>query len=229
MQATRMQVKPALASSFFTGSRMRLQCFSTRVVRPTVTAVRAAAAAAAETEERYRLNNLSPQPGARKQKNRKGRGYGAGQGGTCGFGMRGQKSRSGSGIRPGFEGGQTPLYRRLPKLRGIAGGMGAGIPDYIVVNLSDLGAFGEGDEVSLESLQQRGLLNLSGRDSRLPLKVLGEGELHAPLTIKAAKFSASAAEKIEAAGGKAVLVPQKAKWTRKAAAAKKAAAEAAKK
>ena len=74
----RLQVKPALASSFFTGSRMRLQCFSTRMVRPTVTAVRAAAAAA-ETEERYRLNNLSPQPGARKQKNRKGRGYGAGQ------------------------------------------------------------------------------------------------------------------------------------------------------
>ena len=81
---TSLQVKPALTSSFFTGSRMRLQCFSTRMVRPTVTAVRAAAAAAAETDERYRLNNLSPQPGARKQKNRKGRGYGAGQVNTGG-------------------------------------------------------------------------------------------------------------------------------------------------
>lgn len=130
--------------------------------------------------------------------------------------MRGQKSRSGSGIRPGFEGGQTPLYRRLPKLRGIAGGergcgthrpavvhagrgmciaggnelalpataahlvkvcvpglagMGAGVPDFIVINLSDLKAFGEGEVVSLESLQEKRILNLSGRDARLPLKV----------------------------------------------------------
>lgn len=71
---------------------------------------------------RLRLDNLGPQPGSRKNRNRKGRGHAAGQGGSCGFGMRGQKSRSGPGVRRGFEGGQMPLYRRLPKLRGIAGG-----------------------------------------------------------------------------------------------------------
>ena len=77
--------------------------------------------------------------------------------------MRGQKSRSGSGIRPGFEGGQTPLYRRLPKLRGIAGGMGAGLPDFVTVNLKDLSAFGEGEEVSLEALEvRRGCLCVRG-------------------------------------------------------------------
>lgn len=94
------------------------------------------------------------------------------QGGSAGFGMRGQKSRSGSGIRPGFEGGQTPLYRRLPKLKGIAGGMGAGLPDFNVVNLLQLEQrYAEGEEVSLESLEEKRVLNLSGRESRLPLKV----------------------------------------------------------
>lgn len=72
---------------------------------------------------RLRLDNLGPQPGSRKKAKRKGRGHAAGQGGSCGFGMRGQKSRSGPGVRRGFEGGQMPLYRRLPKLRGIAGGI----------------------------------------------------------------------------------------------------------
>ena len=93
------------------------------------------------------------------------------QGGTAGYGMRGQKSRSGSGIRPGFEGGQTPLYRRLPKLKGIAGGMGAGLPDYVVVNLSQLKAFADGETVSLEALEEKRIVNLSGRETRLPLKV----------------------------------------------------------
>lgn len=74
------------------------------------------------TTERLRLDNLGPQPGSRKNRKRKGRGHAAGQGGSCGFGMRGQKSRSGPGARIGFEGGQTALYRRIPKLRGIAGG-----------------------------------------------------------------------------------------------------------
>ena len=77
---------------------------------------------AQQFDERFRLDNLAPEPGARRKKQRVGRGYGAGQGGSCGDGMRGQKARSGGGIRPGFEGGQMPLYRRLPKLRGIAGG-----------------------------------------------------------------------------------------------------------
>lgn len=72
--------------------------------------------------ERFRLDNLGPQPGSRKKGKRKGRGISAGQGASCGFGMRGQKSRSGPGVRKGFEGGQMPLYRRIPKLRGIAGG-----------------------------------------------------------------------------------------------------------
>lgn len=79
-------------------------------------------AAPAIQNVRFRLNNLGPQPGATKKRKRKGRGHSAGQGGSCGFGMRGQKSRSGPGVRKGFEGGQMPLYRRIPKLRGIAGG-----------------------------------------------------------------------------------------------------------
>ncbi|KAF3646574.1 50S ribosomal protein L15 [Capsicum annuum] len=123
---------------------------------------------------RFRLNNLGPQPGATKNRKRKGRGHSAGQGGSCGFGMRGQKSRSGPGVRKGFEGGQMPLYRRLPKLRGIAGGMHAGLPKYLPVNLKDIaeGGFQEGEEVSLESLKQKGLINPSGRERRLPLKVM---------------------------------------------------------
>ncbi len=102
-----------------------------RVQPPRAARVAVVQCVAEDESERLRLNNLSPQEGARRKKTRKGRGYGAGQGGTAGYGMRGQKSRSGSGIRPGFEGGQTPLYRKLPKLRGIAGGMGHGLPDYV--------------------------------------------------------------------------------------------------
>ncbi|KAL4419183.1 hypothetical protein ABPG77_007773 [Micractinium sp. CCAP 211/92] len=216
-----MQVQ-ARTSTFSGQQLVTRRPFVARAARPSVAVVQAAAAT--EESERLRLNNLSPQPGSKKNKNRKGRGYGAGQGGTAGFGMRGQKSRSGSGIRPGFEGGQTPLYRRLPKLKGIAGGMGAGLPDYVVVNLSQLSKFAEGEEVSLESLEEKRIVNLSGRESRLPLKVLGTGELHAPLTIKAAAFSASAKSKIEAAGGQAVELPQKPTWTRQLHEARVAAA-----
>ncbi|PRW33874.1 50S ribosomal chloroplastic [Chlorella sorokiniana] len=221
-----MQVAPARVASSFSGKQLQARCFVARpAARPVLAVVCQAAAAAAEAEQdRLRLFNLSPQPGSKKAKNRKGRGYGAGQGGSAGFGMRGQKSRSGSGIRPGFEGGQTPLYRRLPKLKGIAGGMGAGLPDFVVVNLAQLDAkFGEGDEVSLESLESKGVLNLSGREARLPLKVLGTGELSKKLVIKAAAFSESAKQKIEAAGGTAEELPQKPKWTRALAAAKAAA------
>lgn len=215
-----LQALPSTTSTFFTGNKIQQRPAPLlRAARLTTTDVNATAAA---EDERLRLNNLSPQPGSKRPKNRKGRGYGAGQGGTAGFGMRGQKSRSGSGIRPGFEGGQTPLYRKLPKLRGIAGGMGAGLPDYVTVNLRDLKAFAEGEEVSLESLKEKRILNLSGRDERLPLKVLGTGELNAPLKVHAASFSASAKAKIEAAGGQAVEVPQREKWTRAAAEAKQA-------
>ncbi|EIE23535.1 ribosomal protein L15 [Coccomyxa subellipsoidea C-169] len=182
----------------------------------------------AEPAERLRLNNLSPQPGARRPNKRKGRGYGAGQGGSCGFGMRGQKSRSGSGTRPGFQGGQTPLYRQMPKLRGIAGGMSAGIPRFVTVNLRQLNEkFQEGEEVSLETLQQKNLLNLSGREASLPLKILGDGELKLSLKVHATQFSASARTKIEAAGGTIVDVAPKIKWTRALGKERKAAAEAA--
>lgn len=216
-----LQVRPASAATFFTGNQLQQRAAPIRAARVSAAVVSATAAAEAE---RLRLNNLSPQPGSKHSKKRKGRGYGAGQGGTGGFGMRGQKSRSGSGIRPGFEGGQTPLYRKLPKLRGIAGGMGAGLPDYVTVNLRDLKVFAEGEEVTLEALQEKRILNLSGRETKLPLKVLGTGELATPLTVHAASFSESAKAKIEAAGGKAVEVVQKVKWTRAGHEAAKAAA-----
>eukprot|EP00882_Tetradesmus_deserticola_P001800 GHRQ01001932.1.p1 GENE.GHRQ01001932.1~~GHRQ01001932.1.p1 ORF type:complete len:247 (+),score=101.11 GHRQ01001932.1:185-925(+) len=186
-----------------------------RAVQP-LRAVRLDVAAAADTE-RLRLHNLSPQKGSRRDEKRKGRGYGGHQGGTCGFGNRGQKARSGPSVRPGFEGGQTPLYRRLPKLRGIAGGMAAGLPKYVVVNLSDLEkSFEAGETVNLEAVKAKGLLNISGRDSQLPLKVLGAGELSKALTIEAAKFSSTASEKITSAGATASMVAQRKKWTRKA-------------
>ncbi len=147
-------------------------------------------------------------------------------------------------MRPGFEGGQTPIYRRLPKLRGIAGGMGAGVPDFVVVNLSDLEKHYEaGAVVCLDSVKEN-VLSVSGREARLPLKVrlllsglllnphmkiecqlqvLGTGSLSKALTIKAAAFSESAKAAIEAAGGTVEMVPQRAKWTRKAYFAAKAA------
>eukprot|EP00775_Hariotina_reticulata_P008075 gene8075-8270_t len=180
--------------------------------------------AAAETE-RYRLHNLSPQKGSRRDEKRKGRGYGGHQGGTCGFGNRGQKARSGPSVRPGFEGGQTPLYRRLPKLRGIAGGMSAGLPKYVVVNLDQLEkSFETGATVNLASLKEKNLLNISGRDSSLPLKVqLGVlwgwqwGGAEGGVTPRSrAKFSSSASEKISSAGATATVLPLRKKWTRKA-------------
>ncbi|OVA02953.1 Ribosomal protein L15 [Macleaya cordata] len=165
---------------------------------------------------RLRLDNLGPQPGSRKRQKRKGRGHAAGQGGSCGFGMRGQKSRSGPGVRRGFEGGQMPLYRRLPKLRGIAGGMHAGLPKFVPVNLKDIetAGFQEGEEVSLESLKAKGLINPSGRERTLPLKILGTGDLSVKLNIKARSFSASAKEKLEAAGCSLTVLPGRKKWVK---------------
>lgn len=165
---------------------------------------------------RFRLDNLGPQPGSRKKAKRKGRGHAAGQGGSCGFGMRGQKSRSGPGVRKGFEGGQMPLYRRLPKLRGIAGGMSAGLSKFVPVNLKDIetAGFKEGEEVSLESLKEKGLINPSGRERRLPLKILGDGELSVKLNFKARAFSAQAKEKLEAAGCSLTVLPGRKKWVK---------------
>ncbi|CAL5419174.1 unnamed protein product [Camellia sinensis] len=186
---------------------------------------------------RFRLDNLSPQPGSRKKAKRKGRGISAGQGGSCGFGMRGQKSRSGPGVRRGFEGGQMPLYRRIPKLRGIAGGMHAGLPKFVPVNLKDIEASGfqEGEEVSLASLKKKGLINPSGRERRLPLKrnvgdeiqanILGDGELSVKLNFKARAFSASAKEKLEAAGCSLTVLPGRKKWVKPSVAKNLARAE----
>ena len=142
----------------------------------------------------FSLNNLQPQKGSRKRKLRKGRGIAAGQGASCGFGMRGQKSRSGSPTRPGFEGGQMPLYRRIPKLKHFPV---INPTHYTVINVSRLGELKAGSTVSLDSLEQAGLVT----SPRYPLKVLGNGELTVKLTVQAAAFTASARAKIEAAGG----------------------------
>lgn len=116
------------------------------------------------------MDNLSPQEGSRRKRVRVARGYGGHKGGTAGRGMRGQKSRAGATVRPGFEGGQMPLYRRLPKLKGIAGGMGAGLPDFVVVNVGELNSFGEGEEVCIDVLKSTRRVNTSGRADSLPLK-----------------------------------------------------------
>ncbi|KAL0538743.1 hypothetical protein IC582_022900 [Cucumis melo] len=176
---------------------------------------------------RFRLDNLGPQPGSRKRGKRKGRGISAGQGGSCGFGMRGQKSRSGPGVRKGFEGGQMPLYRRIPKLRGIAGGMHAGLPKYVPVNLKDIeeAGFQEGEEVSLETLKEKGLINPSGRERKLPLKILADGELSVKLNIKARAFSSAAKEKLEAAGCSLTVLPGRKKWVKPSVAKNLARAE----
>ncbi|XP_031402171.1 LOW QUALITY PROTEIN: 50S ribosomal protein L15, chloroplastic [Punica granatum] len=187
----------------------------------------AAAAVSGSPSVRFRLDNLGPQPGSRKKAKRKGRGISAGQGASCGFGMRGQKSRSGPGVMKGFEGGQMPLYRRIPKLRGIAGGMHAGLPKYVPVNLKDIAAAGfqEGDEVSLETLKKKGLIKPSGRERRLPLKILGEGELSVKVNIKARAFSAAAKEKLEAAGCSVEVLPGRKKWIKPSVAKNLARAE----
>lgn len=122
-------------------------------------------------------------------------------------------------MRPGFEGGQTPLYRRVPKLKGIAGGMPAGVPSYVTVNVGQLEAECEaGATVDAAALER--LVGSTGARGKLPLKVLGGGELSKPLTVKAAAFSESAAAKIAAAGGTVEIIPLKPKWTRAAAADK---------
>lgn len=129
--------------------------------------------------------------------------------------MRGQKSRAGPGVRPGFEGGQTPLYRRVPKLKGIAGGNPAGVPSYVTVNVGQLEAECEAGAVVDAAALDR-LVGATGARGKLPLKVLGDGDLTKPLTVKAAAFSESAAAKIAAAGGTVEVLPGKPKWVRAA-------------
>ena len=145
-----------------------------------------------------RLEDAKPKAGSKKRRKRKGRGIAAGQGASCGFGMRGQKSRSGSGTRPGFEGGHMPLYRRIPKLKHFT------IVNqnvYTVINVKDLAELPAGD-VSMETLLEAGVL--TSNDG--PLKILGDGEISTALTVKAAAFTKSAKEKIEAAGGSCEIV-----------------------
>ena len=147
-----------------------------------------------------KLHELSPAPGSTKSAWRKGRGVGSGNGKTAGRGHKGQNARTGAGVRPGFEGGQIPLYRRLPK-RGFTNSLFK--KEYAIINLETLDKlFNDGDAVSMETLFEKGVI----RKELNGLKVLGRGEITKKLTVKAAIFSASAKEKIEAAGGKAEVI-----------------------
>jgi large subunit ribosomal protein L15 len=140
------------------------------------------------------LQSLKANPGARRRKLRKGRGIAAGQGASCGFGMRGQKSRSGRPTRPGFEGGQMPLYRRVPKLKHFPL---INPTSFTVINVAKLADIKAGSTVNLDSLVKDGIVT----SPKHPLKILGSGELKVKLTVQAAAFTASARAKIEAAGG----------------------------
>jgi large subunit ribosomal protein L15 len=141
-----------------------------------------------------KLNELKPVAGAKHAKKRVGRGIGSGNGKTSGRGQKGQNARSGGGVRPGYEVGQTPLYKRLPK-RGFTN---IHAHEYAIVNLGDINAlFEAGSVVDLEALKKVGLV----KKEHEGVKILGNGELDKALTIKAAKFSKSAVEKISKAGG----------------------------
>ena len=140
-----------------------------------------------------KLHELQPVDGARHYKKRVGRGTGSGLGKTSTRGHKGQNARSGGGVRPGFEGGQTPLFKRLPK-RGFTN---VNRVEYAVVNVGELKAFNDGDVVDFEALQQKGLVKKELKG----VKVLGNGELTVKLTVKAKKFTKTAEEKIKAAGG----------------------------
>ena len=146
-----------------------------------------------------KLHELSPAPGSNQEPQRKGRGIGTGTGKTAGRGHKGQWARSGGGVRPGFEGGQMPLARRLPK-RGFNNKVFA--KHYAEVNVAALNAFEDGETICVVAMLEKGLIGKACDG----VKVLGNGELKKKLTVKAAGFSKSAKEKIEAAGGKAEVV-----------------------
>ncbi len=140
------------------------------------------------------LSDLKPPARAVKRKKRVGCGTGSGHGGTSCHGNKGQKSRSGGGVPPWFEGGQMPLQRRLPK-RGFVNIFGKG---YTIVHLDRLNVFPPGREVGIQELKQQGMI----KSERERVKILGDGDLKVPLTVSAHKFTRSAIEKIERAGGK---------------------------
>ncbi len=145
-----------------------------------------------------KLNELSPAAGSVKEAYRKGRGAGSGNGKTGGRGHKGQKARSGGGVRVGFEGGQMPIARRAPK----RGFNNIFAKPYEIINLSSLNKFEDGEVVSVETLLAKGILN----KCEYGYKVLGNGTVSKKVTVKAAAFSQSAKEAIEAAGGKAEVV-----------------------
>ena len=148
------------------------------------------------------LNTLKSNTGSRKKKLRKGRGISAGQGASCGFGMRGQKSRSGRPTRPGFEGGQMPLYRRVPKLKHFEI---INQKNFSIVNLSKLNEFKDNEIVNLDSLVKKKVLF----KPKFPLKILGNGEVKVKLKVQAHAFTKVAKEKIEAAGGSCEIINNK--------------------
>lgn len=145
-----------------------------------------------------RLHELSPAPGSNKQRTRVGRGLGSGLGKTSGRGHKGQKARTGGGVRSGFEGGQMPIYRRLPK-RGFHNKWGV---EFAIVNIADLDRFEAGSVIDPVALIEAGILKnvLDG------VKILGNGDLAKSFTVKAQAFSKTALEKINAAGGKAEVI-----------------------
>ena len=145
-----------------------------------------------------RLFELSPAPGSTKEPKRKGRGKGTGQGKTAGRGHKGQNARSGGGVRPGFEGGQMPLSRRVPK----RGFVNIFAKKYVSINVSDLNLFEDGTEVTPELLKEMGVI----RKISDGVVILGNGELTKKLTVKATRFSQTATSKVEAVGGKAEVI-----------------------
>ena len=147
-----------------------------------------------------KLHELSPQEGSVKNRFRKGRGAGSGNGKTAGKGHKGQNARSGGGVRPGFEGGQLPLYRKLPKrgFKNVRFGK-----QYTVINVEALNKFNDGEVVDSAALLAKGIIADLAKNG---VKVLGEGELTKKLTVKASVFSGAAQEKIEAVGGKTEVV-----------------------
>jgi large subunit ribosomal protein L15 len=145
-----------------------------------------------------KLHELKPAEGSRSNRKRKGRGIGSGNGKTAGKGHKGQNARSGGGVRPGFEGGQNPLFRRLPK-RGFTN---INRKEYAIVNLDTLNRFEEGTEVTPALLIETGVVS----SEKSGIKILGNGSLDKKLTVKAHKFSASAKEAIENAGGQTEVV-----------------------
>lgn len=156
-----------------------------------------------EDEGIFKVTNLRPAPGSQKRKKRKGRGDASG-GARCGFGMRGQKSRSGRSVRPGFEGGQTPLYRRVPKFVGRPMGPGHKRTVYALIKPEFLNQCAEGSIVTFESLREAGVMT---KQKRKIFKVVGGADISVNnLTVKAHAFTTSAVEAIERAQGKCVLI-----------------------